>query len=373
MNQPYTIAVLCGGPSTEHAISILSAEHITEGLLSLGHQVIVVYIGQSGAWQQVNNPEAFFLAFKDTHTAKHQHTQSISLTFGKPTPLHLTNNGQPIHVDLFFPALHGTFGEDGVIQGVLEAIGKPYVGAGCLSSAFCMDKIITKQSLKSVGLPIVPWQAFDQSTLDKTSYDLCVNTLGCDLYIKPARLGSSIGVHRCNSRDAFYAAAHNALLYDHVILVEPTVLGREIECAVIGAKKPWASIPGEITVAGTQGYSFAEKYLDKNPDKTSIASALTESEQNSIKNLSIAAFKHLQCNGLARVDFFLSEDNGLFINEVNTMPGFTPISLFPKLMAASGLNFDGLLSKLIELAQIRHKADKRLARHFTPNLEMQNS
>jgi len=260
-------------------------------------------------------------------------------------------------VDVVFPILHGRFGEDGTVQGFLELLGLPYVGAGLLMSAIGMDKHTTKSILKSAGVPVVPWVAFTRSDLarDRELWERRVRALGLPAFVKPARAGSSVGVSKVSAWEDLDAALDVAFAEDATVLVEQSVTGREVECGVLEGRDgapPRVSVAGEIVITGREFYDFEAKYLDAPGIDLVCPAALHPGELAEMQRVAARAFEAVGGEGLARVDFFFTGTE-FFVNEVNTMPGFTPISMFPKCWIASGLPYDELLTELIDLARVR--------------------
>ena len=260
-------------------------------------------------------------------------------------------------VDVVFPILHGRFGEDGTVQGFLELLGLPYVGAGLLMSAIGMDKNTTKSILKSAGVPVVPWVSFTRADLERNRdlWDRRVRSLGLPVFVKPARAGSSVGVSKVGSWDELDAAYDVAYAEDSTVLVEQAVVGREVECGVLEGRDgagPRVSVAGEIVITGREFYDFEAKYLDAPGIELSCPADLGDGELAQMQRIAARAFEAVGGEGLARVDFFFTGTE-FFVNEVNTMPGFTPISMFPKCWIASGMSYEELVTELIDLARVR--------------------
>ncbi len=260
-------------------------------------------------------------------------------------------------VDVVFPILHGRFGEDGTVQGFLELLGLPYVGAGLLMSAIGMDKNTTKNVLKSAGVPVVPWVAFTRSDLERQRdlWERRMRALGLPVFVKPARAGSSVGVSKVSDWSELDAALETAFAEDATVLVEQAVVGREIECGVLEGRDgaaPRVSVAGEIVITGREFYDFEAKYLDAPGIDLACPADLHDGELAEMQRIAARAFEAVGGEGLARVDFFFTGTE-FFVNEVNTMPGFTPISMFPKCWIASGMTYDALISELIDLARVR--------------------
>ena len=363
------VAVLFGGRSAEHEISLLSARFVVESLDRNKYEPILVGIDKSGRW--LLQEEALLLnAARDPRLVKlNQSMPGVLLSphpSGEGKGLSRVDSGSAsaLGVDVIFPVLHGPMGEDGTVQGLLELSGLPYVGAGVLGSAVGMDKDVMKRLLLQAGLPVLPyetvrrseWQAEPEATLAR------LLRLGFPQFVKPANLGSSVGVSRAKSRGELSPALNHAFEFDDKLVVETGLdHPREVECAVLGGDSPRASIPGEITIDHPDGYySYAAKYVDGSGVNTKIPADLTPEQIEAVQRLALSTFRTLECEGLARVDLFLDAGLGWYVNEINTLPGFTAVSMFPKLWEASGVPAGQLMSFLIDDALAR--ASRKLAR-----------
>jgi D-alanine-D-alanine ligase len=356
------VAVLFGGRSAEHEISILSARFIVESLDREKFEPVLIGIDKSGRWHL--QEEALLLgAARDPRLVKlNQATPDVALaahpSASGEASLAIQGAGDAA-IDVVFPILHGPMGEDGSVQGLLELAGVPYVGSGVLGSAVGMDKDVMKRLLEQAEIPIVRHVTVRHIAWRKSQAEVleACEGLGWPVFVKPANLGSSVGVSRAKTRDELSAAIEHAFAFDTKVLVEEAVVGaREIECAVLGDEEPIASIPGEIVVGHEDGfYSYAAKYIDEHGAKIRIPAELSAAQASSVQLLALQTFRALEGSGLARVDFFLSQDGRLFVNEINTMPGFTAISMYPKLWEASGIQARALVEKLIEIAIERGK------------------
>jgi D-alanine-D-alanine ligase len=356
------VAVVYGGRSSEHAISCVSAGSILRNLDPERFEVIAVGITPDGAWMLTDaEPDSLAIADGRLPQVTGASGRELALTAdpGRSGELLSLGHGAPEvlgAVDVVFPVLHGPYGEDGTIQGLLELAGVPYVGAGVLASASGMDKEFTKKLLAAEGLPIG-----DQVVLRPQQNTLSLQErerLGLPVFVKPARGGSSIGVSRVTAADQLSAAIELARRHDPKVIVEAAVPGRELECGVLEFPdgRIEASTVGEIRVAGVRGredsfYDFATKYLE-DAAELDVPAKVDDSIADEVRELAIRAFAAIDCQGLARVDFFLTED-GPVINEINTMPGFTTISMFPRMWAASGIDYPTLLATMVETAQKR--------------------
>jgi len=259
--------------------------------------------------------------------------------------------------DIIFPILHGPFGEDGTMQGLLKLANIPFVGAGVLGSAIGMDKDAMKRLLRDAGIPI--GKSLTIKEKDIPIYEAVVKNLGLPFFIKPANMGSSVGVSKVSEKKDFDKAIREAFKYDRKILIEENIAGREIECAVLGNDNPIASVPGEV-IPKNDFYSYEAKYLDENGAVLEIPAKLSKNTIKNIQKLAVKTFKVLNCEGMGRVDFFLKKNGQILVNEINTIPGFTSISMYPKLWEASGISYAALIDRLIRLAQERFKTEQKI-------------
>ncbi|TFV60405.1 D-alanine--D-alanine ligase [Mycobacterium sp. PS03-16] len=362
-NQRTRVAVVYGGRSSEHAISCVSAGSILRNLDPQRFEVVAVGITPGGSWVLTDgSPDA--LAIADGRLPEVDAAAGTALALpadpgrhGELVSLDHTAAGQVLaSVDVVFPVLHGPYGEDGTIQGLLELAGVPYVGAGVLASAAGMDKEFTKKLLVAEGLPVGDHVVLRPGTATVGLDDR--ERLGLPVFVKPARGGSSIGVSRVSTWDELPAAVEAARRHDPKVIVEAAVPGRELECGVLEYPdgRVEASIVGEIRVAGVRGredgfYDFATKYLEEGAE-LDVPAKIEDDVAEEIRRLAIRAFRAIDCQGLARVDFFLTDD-GPVVNEINTMPGFTTISMYPRMWAASGVDYPTLLAAMVDTAVAR--------------------
>jgi D-alanine-D-alanine ligase len=361
---PQNVGILFGGRSGEHPISIRSSRFVVESLDRRRFQPVLVGIDRAGGWHLL--AEEAYWAIDD----------EVAVDAGRPVvPVPrggrcgLLDPRQPLEslpdLDVVFPVLHGPYGEDGTIQGLLDCFDVPYVGVGVLAAAVCMDKDVCKRLLRDAGLGIVPYVVVTarQWAQQRDAVHRAIAALGRPLFVKPASLGSSLGVTRV-SEDAVAtldAAIDAALRLDAKVLVERGIAGREIECAVLGNDDPRAAVPGEV-VPGEAFYSYADKYAAGSRARTQIPAALDDATRERVRDLAVRAYRALECTGMARVDFLLEHDTGtLYVNELNTIPGFTSISMYPKMWEAAGLAGPALVSRLLELARERWEARRRRA------------
>ena len=316
------VAVLAGGRSSEHEVSLASATAIRAGLEDGGHEPLTVEIARDGRWSHDGDPVTIEPA------------------------------GGMLAADVVFPALHGPFGEDGTVQGLLESADVPYVGAGVLASALCMDKVTFKDLMSRAGIPQVDYAAVREE--DGTE---AVERLGLPVFVKPSHLGSSVGISKVSSREELPAALEVAFRHDPLVIAEAMSAGMEVECAVIGNADPLASEPGEIVVHA-DWYDYTAKYETGGMELV-VPARLDPAVRAEVQHLATQVFRRVGCSGMARVDFFVEDGDRVLVNELNTIPGFTPTSVFPKLFEASGVPYPELLDRLVRLALERHEAERR--------------
>jgi D-alanine-D-alanine ligase len=355
------VGVIFGGKSAEHEVSLQSAKNIVDAIDKEKYNITLIGIDKEGKWH-INEPSNYLLHAENPKLIQlNQSNQHVAFVPGEEQNKLLSVSKQQVLplLDAVFPIVHGTLGEDGCLQGLLRVANIPFVGSGVLGSALCMDKDIAKKLFCEAGLKVAKGLTFHSYEQSNISFQEVKAKLGLPMFIKPANQGSSVGVSKVKNEEAFYEAMTHAFLYDHKILIEEAIKGREIECSVLGNEKPIASVPGEI-LPQREFYSYDAKYIDENGALLNIPAAINEEQIQEVQQLSIKAFKALQCEGLARVDFFLTEDQQFYINEINTLPGFTKISMYPKLWEASGIKYPQLINQLIELALQRAERDKRL-------------
>jgi len=352
-----TIGIICGGRSAEHEVSLISAQNVLKELPADLYQSVVIGIDKQGEWWLYPDINAFVNPTDLKRIGLAPGAQKITLELqGKIIAL---SDGQELaKVDVVFPVLHGSYGEDGTMQGLLRMLDIPFVGPDVLASAACMDKDITKKLLAAHNLPIVPYRIAYTEKEALENFNTYVNDLGLPFFIKPANQGSSVGIHKVKDETSFKSAVRDAFSFDKKILIEKYIAGREIECAVLGNEEPRASVLGEI-IPQHEFYSYEAKYLD---DQGAILVAPADIEitlMKKIQSFAIKAFQALGCEGMSRVDFFITGEE-IYINEINTIPGFTKISMYPRLWQLSGLEYPKLLQKLIELALIRYERQQKL-------------
>lgn len=347
------ILVVCGGQSQEHEVSLVSARNVVANLLQAGCRVSVIMISLAGHWQLWPSSEAFL-------SNDRANLEPVLLAPGFGRQSIVKRGGEPLSVDVIFPVLHGPMGEDGVMQGLFSALGLPYVGSGVLGSAVCMDKVMTNTLLKAAGFKVGEFAVLDATDDLPMTFHALQSRWNVPIWIKPARMGSSLGIGRAYEVKEFIRLVAEAKQYDDKILLEASVQGREIECAVLGGCPPTAAVPGEIKI-DSHFYDYDAKYVSKDAAKLEVPADLSPKVIRAIRDQAVSVFKTLECRGMARVDFFVTQKNEIYVNEVNTIPGFTPISLYPRMWEAAGLSQEALVLKLVELAEDEHALNQTLA------------
>jgi D-alanine-D-alanine ligase len=350
--QRTTLVVIYGGQSAEHDVSCVTAAHVLRAVDPGKYNTVAIAISRDGAWStpqlsQLPTGGANPAAIPERLTASGEPTTASAIT-------HLAADG-PIVV---MPLMHGPMGEDGTIQGLLELLDLPYVGSGVLASAVAMDKGMAKEVFSHAGIPQVRHRVLREDKVSPSALEHIANELGFPIFVKPANMGSSVGVTKAHDAAELQAAASLAITYDQWIVFEESVTARELEVAVIGNRSPRASVVGEIK-PGKEFYDYEDKYVSDSATLM-IPAPLSATESDELRALAIRAYESLRCEGMARVDFFYEENGrGFLCNEINTIPGFTPISMYPKMWEASGLSYSALINELIEHAQERHSRRKR--------------
>ena len=356
------VGILFGGKSAEHEISLLSAKNIFDAIDRTKFEPVLIGIDKNGRWL-LNDAQKFLLnADNPSLVSLNPDGKTVSLCPKDSASLSAEGEGT-FNIDVVFPVLHGPFGEDGTIQGFLKLAGLPFVGPGVLGSAVGMDKDVMKRLLRDGGIPIGKFIALSSSektpSFAEVQAALSPNGRSSPFFVKPANMGSSVGISKVNCEDEYTAALKEAFLYDTKIIMEEFIPGREIECAVLGNEEPTASVPGEI-IPAHDFYSYDAKYLDEKGAALEIPAKLDEKTVKHIQETAVKVFEILCCEGLSRVDFFLKANGDLIVNEINTMPGFTRISMYPKMWEASGIGYTELITRLIELAVSRFEKERKL-------------
>jgi D-alanine-D-alanine ligase len=331
------VVVLAGGRSSEHSVSLESAKSVLAGLEDAGHEAVGILIDRDGCWRS-----------GDPRT---EASTGDALEFSPGKGL--------LGAEVVFPVLHGPFGEDGTVQGLLECLDVPYVGAGVLASALCIDKAAFKRAMAQAGMPQVryevvsstEWRRDRESALDRAI------ALGLSSFVKPARLGSSVGISKVSEEDELAGAIEAALEHDPLCLIEAAAVGQEVECSVIGNEELTVSEPGEVRTTGAEWYDFDAKYSDGGMELL-VPAPISDAQRERVRRIAADAFIGTGCTGLARVDFFVTNEGRVLLNELNTIPGFTSTSVFARLFEASGVSYPDLLDRLVGLAVERHEIER---------------
>ncbi len=361
------LGLLFGGRSCEHEVSVTSARSILKSIDRDRYDVHLIGIDKSGHWHLGNEIEHLIDGKQVSSLPSAKHSAEVSLALYQQGNLSTASAHQVPALDIIFPVLHGTFGEDGTIQGVFEMANIPYVGCGVAASAIAMDKALAKQVFAAANIPQSPCLIFTRFQWQSSQTDLIdqiETTLGFPLFIKPANLGSSVGISKAHTREQLVDAMELALEFDHKLIVEASMENcHEVECAILGNHDPVASVVGEI-IPGAEFYDYQTKYIDDKTE-TLIPARINQVAMERVQELSVRAFRAIDGSGLARVDFFVNRETGaVALNEINTLPGFTPISMYPQLWSRSGIAFGELIDRLVELAFERHRANAALKRSF---------
>jgi D-alanine-D-alanine ligase len=359
------VGVIFGGRSGEHEVSLRSAESVIKAIDKKKYEVVPIGVTQQGRWLVSGDAKAML----PESVMRANHHQSVAI-IGDPTQRGLKKLDANIseHLDVVFPVLHGTYGEDGTIQGLLEMAGVAYVGCGVLASATGMDKVAMKQLFAQAGLVIADYEWFLRAAWEAAPDAITkkiARSLGYPVFVKPANLGSSVGISKARDKRELIAAINDAARYDRKVIVERAIIGREIEVGVLGNDQPAASLPGEV-ITGHEFYDYEDKYIDTT-SRTEVPARLSKKTTERIQRDAIKAFQAIDGSGLARVDFFVERDTErVIINEINTMPGFTSISMYPKMWEASGIGYGELIDRLIGLAFERQRDKARNLTSYQP-------
>lgn len=366
MNKKINVGVIFGGKSAEHEVSLMSATSIINAIDKEKYNIVPIGITKEGSWmlysgpiEQIENGEWEGISNKLLRDKPKENVFSIIPVGKKESELQqVVPTGLASKIDVVFPALHGPYGEDGTIQGLLEMADIPYVGAGVLASSLCMDKVYSKKLFELEGLNVVEYVVVLRNKLKSHINEYIASIeerFEYPIFIKPANLGSSVGITKAHDRDELMKGLNEAAKYDRKILVERSIACREIECAVLGNDNPMASVVGEI-VPSHEFYDYEAKYFDDGKSKLIIPADIPKNKSDEVRQMAVTAYAALECTGLSRVDFFLEEEtNKIYINEINTMPGFTKYSMYPLLWQETGLPYNELIEKLIELALERYE------------------
>ncbi|CAG5000887.1 D-alanine--D-alanine ligase A [Dyadobacter sp. CECT 9275] len=351
-----TVAVIFGGKSAEHDVSLKSATNIYNAIDTTELKPLLLGVDYNGQWRFNDN-------YGETNVDLYQNDYFSGASFvslkkgtGAIEIISQDSNRSLASFHVAFPIIHGTFGEDGTLQGILKSLEVAYVGPDILGSAIGMDKEVAKRLLRDAGIPISAFFTLYRHNPGQFSFEEIVQELGLPLFVKPANAGSSVGVSKVANKAEFERAVSEAFIYDKKILVEEAVFGKEVECAVLGNEVVKASVLGEI-VSAANFYSYEEKYLNLDGVQTKIPAEIGEQASAQIRATAIKAFGVLCCEGMSRIDFFLREDNTFVLNEINTLPGFTATSMYPQLWEHTGIPYPRLLSELVQLAQHRQERE----------------
>jgi D-alanine-D-alanine ligase len=360
MNKKLRVAILFGGKSAEHEISVISARNIFGAMDQRKYQILAIGIDKAGRWFFDKGARHLSESGPAEVKIAEKHAATAVLPGAAETPLvRLAPQRALAAVDVVFPVLHGPFGEDGTVQGLLRLANVPFVGAGVLGSAVGMDKDVMKRLLRDARIPVPKFLVFRRNSADRISFAAVKRSLGLPLFVKPANMGSSVGISKVSDPNQFGAAVKEAFRYDSKILIEENISGREIECSILGNEDPIASLPGEI-VTRHGFYSYKAKYIDDKGARLVIPAKLPAALVRKIQRMAIETFQVLCCEGMARIDFFLRGRQEIYVNEINTIPGFTQISMYPKLWEASGIPYSDLIDRLIQLALERFRKEQNL-------------
>jgi D-alanine-D-alanine ligase len=348
------LVVLYGGQSAEHDVSCTTAAHVLRAADPAKYRITPVGISRDGRWAIDTASQRALTAGADALPGRLDAARAETVVSATPFLAEATSSGRTV----VMPLLHGPMGEDGTVQGMLELLNVPFVGSGVLGSAVSMDKAMAKHVMAAVGIPQARHRAFREHELTPGMPAQLAEELRLPVFVKPANMGSSVGVTKAKTVEAVRDAIQVALAYDEWVVVEEAIVGREIEVAVLGNLAPRASVPGEI-VPGAEFYDYADKYLDEG-SRAIIPAPLSADTTTEVQRLAVRVFEAMRCDGMARVDFFYEEGGrGLLCNEINTIPGFTPISMYPKLWIASGMTYGELIDELVRLALDRHARQRR--------------
>ncbi len=354
------VIILFGGKSAEHEVSMQSAKNIYEAIDKNKYVVTLIGVDRDGKWY-LNNAQVLLDESDPDWIKINNSNTKLSLIPGDDSRkiVDLNNNHSLEKIDVVFPVMHGPFGEDGTIQGLLKLAGIPFVGAGVLGSAVGMDKDAMKRLLKEADIPIAKFLVFKKHQKHEWNYDKISTILGSPFFVKPANLGSSVGIHKIHNISEYGKFVEDAFRFDTKLIFEEAVVGREIECSVLGNENPIASVSGEVK-AQHEFYDYDAKYIDDEGAMMQIPADLSPTTVKRIQELAIDTFQTLECSGMARVDFFLKDNGEILVNELNSIPGFTKISMYPKLWEASGISYTELIDKLIELAIEKFDQESKL-------------
>jgi D-alanine-D-alanine ligase len=370
MKKKVRVGIVFGGRSGEHEVSLMSAQGVMNAIDKSKYEVVPIGITKDGRWLASGDPMRALASGENAashHAALLAEPSQRGLMRLEEQEQNLTAVGVS-QLDIVFPILHGPYGEDGTVQGLLELAGIPYVGAGVMASAVGMDKAVFKDVVRAHGLPVAPYLVIKRKAFEQHPDPIIAQIeadVGYDCFVKPANLGSSVGITKAHNRAELSAALAEAARYDRKLIVEVAVDAREIEVSVLGNDEPIASVPGEI-VPCNEFYDYAAKYIDGDSELL-IPAPIPPETAEAIRRMAVQAYLAIDCAGMARADFLLDRLTGeVYLNEVNTLPGFTPISMYPKLWEATGISYPELIDRLIQLALERHADKDRSATSYQP-------
>ncbi len=352
------ISIIFGGKSAEHEVSLNSASNIFNAVDLERFDPLLLGVDKAGQWCYNPDYPSEHIDLRKLDYYPNSRPVTLRNRHGQINIIDQESNKVLDNFEVAFSIIHGTFGEDGVIQGFFKSQDIPFVGPDVLGSSICMDKDITKRLLRDSGIPIADFITVYRENQADINYEEAKNQLGLPLFIKPCNAGSSVGVSKVTDEGSFQQALSEAFRFDRKVLIEEAIVGQELECAVLGNENPQPSIIGEIA-ATKEFYTYDAKYVDADGAKLIIPARIEENDSDKLRKGAVAAYKATCCEGLARVDFFLRSDGSYVVNEINTIPGFTEISMYPKLWEQTGISYSDLITKLIDLAVERHERNSR--------------
>jgi D-alanine-D-alanine ligase len=353
------IAILCGGQSVEHDVSLMSASNVIRDLDEARFNKVIIYIARDGKWLLADDVQNFISQAQQMKIDSDNFPQLLLQPGDAGHPIVNMRTGTPIAIDCVFPVLHGALGEDGTMQGLLQMLNVPFVGCDAISSGVCMEKHINKQLLRHANIPTLDWISLHRSEKGLFTWDQVVEQLAPTVFIKTVSSGSSIGVYKVRNEDEYQAALDVIFDYDDNIIIETGVNARELEISVLGNHEVVTTPPGEVLVYA-DFYTYEAKYFDDKASEVVTPANVSEALSLRLQELAVKAFRALRCKGMARIDFLAVSDEEVYLNEVNPLPGFTNISMYPKNWAAAGLDYTALLSKLVETALQAHVAREHI-------------
>jgi D-alanine-D-alanine ligase len=354
-----SVAIVFGGQSSEHEVSLQSARNVVNAIDRELYELTLIGIDKQGRWLRFEESDYLLNATDPARISLSAAGKPLALLPGDSEAqfVEIESGKRLARIDVVFPLIHGAFGEDGSLQGLLRFLATPCVGPDVLASAACMDKDVTKRLLRDAGIAVAPFVVLGRN--QPASFQTLSEQFGLPLFVKPASQGSSVGVSKVTDEAGLTAALALAFEYDHKVLIEQGIVGREVECAVLGNREPQVSMCGEV-VANDEFYAYDTKYLNDGQARIAIPAQLPADLGEQVRDIALQAYRVLGCAGLSRVDFFVTEARAIIINEVNTIPGFTSISMYPKLWQASGMSYPDLIDRLITLALERANESRLL-------------